>query len=777
MDGADRTRSAAARAAAALPDDAAAAIRRRDALLEVVPFAAQQFLFAGSFDAAIDAILERLGTAVGTDRAYMFTNRRRADGTVCHDLTHEWVAPGVAPELGDPEWQDLTWGDDDEWASAMEAGEATLEITSDLTGHDREVLERHGILSCLDVPVLAAGSWRGYLGFDDLRSERVWTAPELAATRAIADAIGAEVARQQAERSLQASETRYRRLVELSHDGVWTVDPDGTFVAVNDQAARMLGRSPSELIGRRIFDFMPAEEARDARAAMVRRAAGATEQFERALLHADGSTVWCDASATPILDEHGVYRGSFAVVSDVTERRRASDRLAYLAYHDELTGLPNRSRFELALRDALEQAEGGRAAVAVICLDLDRFKLVNDDLGHAAGDEALRQVAERLRAAAAMPGALVARHSGDELLVLLPGLDPASAPEAARASGEALKRALAAPFVILGTEFVLSASIGISLHPHDAVGAGELLRHADMAMYTSKRTGAGLIHLYEPGTADSPDRLSLSGRLRRAVEGDELVLHYQPIVELAGEGPRTAVVAVEALVRWRTPDGALVPPAQFLPAVEELGLMTALTDRVIGAASRQAARWRSAGIDVPVTVNLAPAQLREAGLGERILAAVGAAGGDPRLLVIEVTESGAMQEPVRTARLIGTLRGLGVGVAIDDFGTGYSSLDRLLDTHADFLKIDRSIVARMADHEPARTVFRAAVTMAAALGMRAVAEGVETDAQRRVALAEGCRLVQGFRFGRPLPAAELTPRLALLAGAAGAVSPAAGPTP
>jgi diguanylate cyclase (GGDEF)-like protein len=377
---------------------------------------------------------------------------------------------------------------------------------------------------------------------------------------------------------------------------------------------------------------------------------------------------------------------------------------------------------------------------------------VNDSLGHHAGDELLRDVSTRLRTAVRQAD-LVARQGGDEFLVLLDDLEDATDPvTTARAVAARIHEALRPPFTLSGTPFYISVSIGISLFPQSAQDSNDLLRRADAAMYLSKRTNPGGTMLSSPEAEDRLGRLSFATRLREAVDASAWTLHYQPLVRLAGGD----WVGVEALIRLADGDEHLVPPDEFVPLAEEMGLMGAIGGWVIDELCRQAREWREAGTDVGfVSFNLSPQQLWQPDLAERLIGSVESAGLDPSHVMVEMSESATVAEPARATRVLEELHDRGLRLAIDDFGTGVSSIARLRDLPIDIVKIDRPFLRGVPDDEEAAAVLSAMVELIRSLGMEPLAEGVETDGQRRFLIERGCVLGQGFLFAAPVPASEL----------------------
>jgi diguanylate cyclase (GGDEF)-like protein len=437
---------------------------------------------------------------------------------------------------------------------------------------------------------------------------------------------------------------------------------------------------------------------------------------------------------------------------ELRQRRRAEEELSFIAFHDTLTGLPNRAMFEQSLSAAIGRARQRDQAVAVLYLDIDDFKLVNDSLGHAAGDALLRETASRVRDAA-RTGDIVARQGGDEFLILLSDLEgmtedgetPRSV-QTAEAAARRIQAELRKPFLLSGTELYVSVSMGISVFPFTASDGPSLLRFADSAMYASKRAGRGGCRLSVGEPDDSMNRLSVTTELIRAVEKREWVLHYQPIVDLA----TGAVEGVEALLRWRRPDGSLVVAGDFIDEIEEMGLIGAVGEWVLDEVCRQSGVWRSQRNPMFVSFNLSLAQLWQPDVASKIVRATERAGVTPADIVIEITETSALTDPNRTWRIFRNLRDQGFRLAIDDFGTGYSSLSRLKQLPADILKIDRPFLRGVPEDPNAANLIRAVLDVAQTLGMQALVEGIETEEQRRFLVKHGCLLGQGYYFGRPI---------------------------
>ena len=498
---------------------------------------------------------------------------------------------------------------------------------------------------------------------------------------------------------------------------------------------------------------------RTAKATYLRgRESGDPFVFEYRLIARDGRTVWFRDSAIVLTDAQGRPEHIQGVMLDITESKIAEERIAFLAYHDKLTGLPNRTMFDELLGLALARAKRHGLGVVVVTVDLDDFKLVNDSLGHEAGDAILVQFAQRLSDATRETD-LVARPGGDEFLLLLADLDPApgghgvheSVSVAAESVALRIQQALRTPFTVGDTELYVTASLGISAFPDDAVDAPTLLKNAETAMFRSKRSGPGGYVLHAKDDADSIVRLSMSTRLRRAVEQEQWMLHYQPLIDLRN----AEMTGVEALIRWPEPNGGLVPPGDFIPLAEEMGLIEAIGAWVIDEVCRQGREWREQGLDIDISFNLSPRQLWQDDIVDRIVGPILASGMDPSRITVEITESTAMTNPDRTLGILHELHARGLRLAIDDFGTGYSSLARLRYMPVDILKIDRSFVRELDRDEQNASMVSAMVALASNLGMTPLAEGIETENEWRALMARGCERGQGFFFSRPVPPDEI----------------------
>ncbi|TGD97348.1 EAL domain-containing protein [Methylobacterium nonmethylotrophicum] len=537
-----------------------------------------------------------------------------------------------------------------------------------------------------------------------------------------------------AEAEARRSATHCRGIIEHAPAGMLVVDAAGILVEANRAFRHALGDGAAAcLVGRPLAALGLPEDAGLLDAVLSRAGEDPGPAVcEMRFAREDGSTMWARVSAVRLhLPPDPV--ATLLQVEDITARREAERRIAHMARHDALTDLPNRTLFRERL-DALLEA---REACAILWLDLDRFKVVNDTLGHAAGDTLLCEVARRMQAALA-PEDTIARLGGDEFAVLLGDADPLAASQAAARLVEVVQ----APVTVAGRPMHLGASIGVVLAPRHGADADTLMARADRALYSAKAAGRSTFRLYDPAMeAAAAEQHGLELDLRLGLERGEFVLHYQPIVTAA----ERRVVCREALVRWRHPTRGLVPPAAFIPLAEETGLIDRLGAWILRRACRDAAGWADG---TRVAVNVSAAQVRHGPLIAAVQAALLESGLRPDRLEIEITES--LLVHADAADLLLALRRLGVRIALDDFGTGYSSLSYLRRFPFDAIKIDRSFIADIDDPDTAAIV-RAVVGIAAQLGATITAEGVETEAQLAAILRDGCTEAQGYLFGRPVP--------------------------
>jgi diguanylate cyclase (GGDEF)-like protein/PAS domain S-box-containing protein len=742
-------------------------LRSQGGILAAAAFAAERFASPDGLGGGLPEVLRHLGEATGVSRVYVFANTTVDEGELAMSLRAEWVASGIAGTLDDAENQSYPYARGfGHWVDALSQRRPLQVVRSEAGELERVDMESEDILSLAAVPIFVGDDWWGYLGFDDCQEERVWSLSELDALQVAAGMMGAALTRERAIETARAAEERHRVLVEQMPAVVYVdaIDESASSMYISPQVEPMLGYTVEEW--NRDPDFWPKVLHPDDREVALEATerhnrTGEPFRMEYRLLARDGRVVWIRDEAIMIRDAEGRPSYSQGIMQDITEVKAAEHELQFLALHDGLTRLPNHAMFGELAELALARARRGGLGLAVMFLDLDGFKLVNDTLGHDAGDELLLAVAERLGTAIRETDTL-ARRGGDEFLILLSDLERGLVGEMdasllfAESVAGRIREVLATPIASGGTEVYVSTSIGISIFPDDAASVGELVANAESAMRDSKDAGPGGFAASDAGVIDAATRLEFVTKLRHAVAKQEWVLHYQPIVELA----TGAAVGVEALLRWQAADGEIIPPNEFIPLAEELGLIEAMGDWVVEELVRQDARWRSEGLALEIGFNLSPRQFRQDDLAERILTRLDAERTDPTNLVVEITESSAMRDPERAHAVLWDLHARGLRLAIDDFGTGYSSLSRLRSLPIDVLKIDRSFVSE-ADRDPqSAQIVAAFIQLGQGLGMTTLAEGIETEGEWRFLAQQGCELGQGYYFSRPVPAEEISARYA-----------------
>ncbi|MDP2031703.1 MAG: EAL domain-containing protein [Thiobacillus sp.] len=555
--------------------------------------------------------------------------------------------------------------------------------------------------------------------------------------------------RKAVETALAESKLRLQTIIEAEPECVKQLARDGTLLQMNRAGLDMIeADSAEQVIGHKVTGIITPACRKDFIALTKRVFAGGQGTLVFEIIGLKGSRRWLETHAVPLRDTHGHITALLSITRDITAHKAATEHIQHLAHHDALTDLPNRTLLHERLTHAIYLAQRKNESFAVLFLDLDRFKHVNDSLGHQVGDRLLVEVAHRLQACARASDTL-ARIGGDEFVLVL--ADVAGANTTAHVVQKVFA-VLQQPFLLEGRELTITPSIGISLFPDDGSNADELIRNADAAMYQAKEAGRSTFHFYTADmNARAMDLLALEAALRRALERDELVLFYQPKIELASG----RMIGVEALIRWQHPEWGLVPPARFIPLAEETGLILPIGDWALREACRQTVAWRAQGRTLTMAVNLAARQFRQPDLVARVAAILAETGLEAAALELEITESAMMHNPQQVTETLIELKRIGVQIAIDDFGTGYSSLGYLKHFPIDVLKIDQTFIRDAPTHPHDAAIVRVIIDMARALNLQVVAEGVETAAHLDFVQNLGCDLAQGYHFAKPMPADEL----------------------
>ncbi len=558
-------------------------------------------------------------------------------------------------------------------------------------------------------------------------------------------------AREIAQGMTRAYETTFRRtraLLDSLPDPAWLSDRQGQLIAVNGAYAELAGKPAGSILGQTVDAVLPPQLG-DALTHLSSEALSQQcQQTQTASLPGKGNRQrHYECIATPVFDDRSVLAGVAGVARDITQLHEDQQRIRHLAEHDLLTDLPNRALLAEHMASALAETLGNQAELALMFLDLDHFKNINDTLGHDIGDQLLLQVAQRL-GASLDANDTISRQGGDEFAILV---RHHGTPARLASIAQRLIDAIANPFFVAGHELRVGASIGISIYPQDGKNIGNLLKNADTAMYQAKATGGNTYRFFTPEmNLRISERVSLENNLRRALSTDEIIVHYQPQTDVRNQ----RLIGFEALVRWQHPELGNIPPVRFIPVAEESSLIHQIGERVLREACRQNRRWQEMGLPpVVVAVNLSAVQLRQPDLPLRVSAILAETGLDARWLELEITESAFIHDTERIIDVLEQLRAIGIKLSVDDFGTGYSSLGYLKRLPFDRIKIDQSFVRDLPDDSDDVAIVRAIIAIAASLQKEVIAEGVEQTQQREFLLQQGCSLMQGYHFGRPASAA------------------------
>jgi len=735
-------------------------VRYRDVLLAAVNASVVEIMTAPDLHAAISAALGKVATAVRADRMVVLEVRRTAAGLLAPLVSNAWTTPerigelaAILPIMSEPRHPDLV-----SWVAPLQHGQAVRARFSLLGAAHQKYFERLHVRSALLVPIMTNGRYWGHLSFDDCVRERVWTDTEVDILTTLAQLIGTAITRDRYVEELAKANT----IVQNSPTILYRLRGEASAPMIYvSQNVSLLGYDAAQWLDSPTLyqSFVhPDDRAKvqDTMAQLLKSNAASVTIEYRMLDHA-GESRWVENRYTPVCDARTRVLEIEGVMIDITERKLAAERIALLARTDVLTGLANRASFSDRLRQSFAAAKRGASPFAVLYLDLDRFKDVNDMRGHSAGDKLLQAVAQRLRTAT-READFVARLGGDEFAIVQSDVhDPAFA----GALATSVISALSAPYDIDGEQLRIGASAGISVFSQDAVAPDSLLAQADQALYRAKEDGRGQFRFHsEALDTEAREYVDLADGLRKALDRDELELYYQSQVDLSSG----RIVGMEALIRWNHPTRGLLLPGVFLPVAEKSSVIHSLGRWVLDGACRQLAEWRRTCVPVPlIAVNVSLAQIKA---GHEFLRDVrdslsrwGLAPGD---LELDVTESALARSTLSQSDVLEELRRMGVRIAIDDFGAQYSSLDYLRTYRVGRLKIARHMIAAASDQGGGQAMVRAIIALAAELDVEVVSEGVETEQQRAALVKMSVKTKgQGFYFSQPMTAETTTQNLRL----------------
>ncbi|NGZ76395.1 DUF4084 domain-containing protein [Saccharibacillus alkalitolerans] len=551
---------------------------------------------------------------------------------------------------------------------------------------------------------------------------------------------------------LELSEERYKSLFEYHPDPVYSLDSNGRFDSANAACSELLGCGREELLGRSHTDFIAAGSLAEAENHLIPARSGQPQRYEAEVRSLSGRISVVSMTHIPIRVRNRIV-GIFGIGRDITVNKRNEERIRYLAYHDSLTGLSNRAAFDEELKTAIEEAGQSNETFAVVFIDLDRFKNVNDTLGHDVGDRLLISVAERLKRRIGKEDT-VARQGGDEFTLILRGIQDR---EGARAAAQRILEALTPSHTLDGHEILALPSIGLSVYPIDDDTPVGLMKKADIALYQVKYGGRGHHRMYCETDPGASRKFILEKDLGLALEREQLFLHYQPQIDSG----TLELKGVEALIRWNHPEFGLVSPAEFIPIAEESGHIGAIGGWVLSEACTQAKRWSDEGSPIKVGVNLSPQQLHRPDIADQVRNVLEQTGLPPELLDLEITESAALSRPELVLVRLQELKRLGLTISVDDFGTGYSSLSYLETFPVDKIKIARQFTSKLENRQVNRMIVSHIVDLARTLEMSVIAEGVESENQAAILRAIECVEMQGYLFGHPVPPEEISRMLPL----------------
>jgi diguanylate cyclase (GGDEF)-like protein/PAS domain S-box-containing protein len=705
---------------------------------------AQSDTSAVALNAVLRAVCETLGWECGR-----YFGKDESGGLF--RLSESWCVPSPALDRFIAYSAERTFTAGTGVVGMAAAGEPqwVADVANDSRVVNHMMADDHGMHGAFMFPVISDGATLGVLSFTS-REIREPDERLLQAARVIGAQVGQFLQRKRAEQVMRESEERFRSLTHLSSDMYWEQDEHFRFTSFAGMGSQRVNVNTLRYIGKKRWEQKYENMTPDAWADHIAllEAHAPFRDMELCRVDEQGRKIWISISGEPVFDAAAAFKGYRGVGKDITERKLDEERIQFLANHDALTALPNRAMFTEVLNLAIENARRYRRHFAVLFIDLDRFKIINDTLGHEAGDKLLQEMAKRVTCTVRASD-VVARLGGDEFVVLV---QEVSEPKQVATVARKILASLVQPLTMNQQEVRMTASIGICMYPADAQDEQALMKNADIAMYRAKEDGKNNYKFYsEEINVHTFEKLALETSLRRGLERNEFLLHYQAKLDL-----RTGMVTgVEALLRWKHPDLGMVPPGQFIPLAEETGLIVPIGKWVLSTACEQVVTWQRQGLPrLRMAVNLSARQFADDNLLEDIEAALRDTGIAPDLLELELTESMVIQNTERAGRVLADIKRLGVRLAIDDFGVGYSSLSHLKRFPIDTLKVDRSFIRDIPQDPEDKALTEAIIAMGKSLSLTVVAEGVETLEQQQFLREHACDEMQGFYFSKPIPAED-----------------------
>ncbi len=721
-------------------------LHNRSAILDAMISCDWMLQSLQSWHKVMPEVLQMIGTASGFGRTYLFRNAMSGGNATAATVVCNWLMPdSEAASIIDT--IDYAADGCERWRDMLGRGQMIFGELADFPLHEQEILRRHGTQTLILIPVFVDAAWWGFLALECRLESHDLSPQELSALVAAARSIGVAIERENSTKRLTQAMIAFDSIAE----GVFITDDKTRITAINKGFSEITGYTETEVLGRstRILrsDQHPPEFYQTMWRELQQEGRWRGEVWNR---RKGGSTYSGWLTVSEVKDGDGKVVNYVAVFADTSEVRQAEDRLHKLVNHDPLTGLPNRRLLNELMGHAIKRAEREQSMIGLLFVDLDRFKSINDSLGHQIGDKLLAQVAERLTGAMRESDA-VARLGGDEFVVMMDSLRDI---EDAAIVAKKIIDSLHDEFVIETKEFFIGASIGISVYPNDGREVDDLIKAADIAMYQVKNEGKNGYRFYSSDlSANAVERFTLETMLRRALERDQFEVYYQPQVSLA----TGRIIGAEALIRWNHPELGLVSPAKFIPLAEESELIVHIGEWVLREAALQAMQWVHHGYGIQwISVNVSGVQIKRSNFADTVYGILIETDCDPSLLELEITESTIMRNTEYVIGVFDRIRELGLRVAIDDFGTGYSSLSHLKRLPLDKLKIDQSFVHDLPHDTDDAAIARVIQALGRSLGLTVIAEGVETAAQAEFLLAIGCQEGQGYLFSPPLPAAAFT---------------------